>query len=116
MINDWPASLPQNILSQGYSEAFADNRIRTSMDIGPAKVRRRGTVAVIPIRGNIIVTAAQLETLETFYNDTLYNGALRFAWKNPRTEEAVEMRFTDTPTWFQEDAYYRVNLALEILP
>ena len=40
---DWPATLPQEILAEGYEEGLPDVLVRTKMDAGPDKVRRRAT-------------------------------------------------------------------------
>jgi len=79
----WPASLPQRLLIKSYSESPADVLLRTSMDFGPAKVRRRGTAGPRPVSGSIIVTAAELATFKTFFNTTLLGGSLRFRWRDP---------------------------------
>ena len=115
-IPSWPADLPQNILAQGYKGELPNNLLRTSMDVGPAQVRRRGTVAVEPVTGNILCTPTELATLETFYETTLLDGTLRFSWVQPEDgTTAVEMRFTEPPTWSWVDGYYEVALSLEIL-
>ena len=79
----WDASLPQRLLVKSYSESPADVLLRTSMDFGPAKVRRRGTAGPRPVSGSIIVTAAELATFKTFFNTTLLGGSLRFRWCDP---------------------------------
>ena len=79
----WDASLPQRLIIKSYAESPADVLVRTSMDFGPAKVRRRGTAGPRPVSGSIIVTAAQLATFKTFFNTTLSGGALRFRWRDP---------------------------------
>ena len=113
---DWPETLPQALLIEGYSEAPANTLVRTSMESGPAKVRRRATAAIRPVKGTLVLTAAELAYLKNFYNTTLLGGALRFNWVDPLTEAAVEMRFTETPTWIAQDGLYKVSLGLEILP
>ena len=113
----WPETLPQNILAQGYKGGLPNNLLRQQMDIGPAKVRRRGTVAVEPVTGNILVTPTGLAVLITFHKTTLLDGTLRFTWVQPEDgTTAVEMRFVEPPTWNWVDGYYEVALLLEILP
>jgi hypothetical protein len=112
----WPATLPQNMLAQGYKGALPNNQLRQPMDVGPAKVRCRGTVAVTPVSGRILVTPTELATLITFYETTLLDGTLRFSWVQPEDgTTAVEMRFTESPTWSWVDGYFEVALSLEIL-
>ena len=112
----WPSELPQNILAQGYKGGLPNNLLRQPMGVGPAKVRRRGTVAVEPVNGNILVTSAGLAILITFYETTLLDGSLRFSWVQPEDgTTAVEMRFTEPPSWSWVDGYFEVALSLEIL-
>lgn len=115
----WEATLPTELLTQGYEETTPEVSIKSNMDTGPAKVRRRVTAAVRPVKGSIIVTATQLGTFKTFYNTTLLGGTLRFSWKDPADgTTAVEMRFTETPKWTVTDdpELYQINMSLEILP
>lgn len=115
---DWPVTLPQILLLNGYAEAPANTALRTTMDAGPAKVRRRFTAGVRPISGQILVTGVQLETLKTFYNITIQSGALRFNWVEPLDGvTSVEMRFTAEPNWVPISGIkLQVSLDLEILP
>jgi hypothetical protein len=117
-IPDWPATLPQNILIPGYGESLPDTNVKASMDVGPAKVRRRATAAVRPVSGQLVLTLAQLGDFKDFYNDDLLNGSLRFAWVDPYDgTTAVEMRFTEVPSWSAQDPdNFVVNVKLEILP
>ena len=70
MPSSWPPTLPQQLSRQGYGESLPDNVIRTTVDAGPEKRRRRFTAAVKPLRGSMVLTSVQLETLETLpWND-----------------------------------------------
>jgi len=114
----WPASLPQKLMRAGFSEAPANTLLRTEMDAGPGKVRRRNTAGIRPVQGKITVTKAQLTTFKTFYNDTIQGGALRFNWDEPLDDTAsVEMRFTKEPSWSELGPdVFQISLELEILP
>jgi len=116
-IPSWPSELPQALLVDGYSQAAADNVLRTPMDQGPDKVRRKQTSGPRPVSGSIIVTTAQLATYKTFYVTTLLGGSLRFSHVDPDDgTTAVEMRHTAPPSWSPAGLRWRVALALEILP
>ena len=91
----WPASLPDDVLVDGYSERPPRVRLRTPMDAGPPKMRRRFTAAVEPIRCTMAFTRAQVTTFRTFYDTTLLGGVLTFDWTHPRTLAAVTFRFAD---------------------
>lgn len=114
----WDASLPQRLLVKSYSESPADVLLRTSMDFGPAKVRRRGTAGPRPVSGSIIVTAAELATFKTFFNTTLLGGSLRFSWVDPVDgTTTTEMRITKNPSWQALSGdLFEIALELEILP
>lgn len=117
-IPTWESSLPQRFLMANYGQSLPDVTIKSNMDAGPAKVRRRFTAGIEPISGKMVMTAAQLTMLETFYNTTLLGGSLRFSWtKPPAHTAACEMRFTESPSWTAvEPEVYEVSLSLEILP
>lgn len=117
-VPDWPATLPQVLLVNGYQEGARDNALRSAMDSGPAKVRRRATAAARPVQGKLVMTAAELEIFKDFYADDLLDGSLRFSWMEPADGvTAVEMRFKEAPSWSAADpGIYEVNVSLEILP
>jgi len=116
-IPDWHTDLPDYLLIEGYGETLPNNLIRSEMDTGPAKVRRRNTAGAYQVSGQQYLTAAQLSTLKTFYQSTLLDGSLRFAWTDPLdSETAVEMRFVEPPTWTKVEGYILVTYTFEVLP
>jgi hypothetical protein len=112
----WPVTLPQSILADGYSETLPDTVIRTSMDVGPAKVRRRISNNSFPIVGTLVISRTQVGYLKTFYNTTLLGGSLAFDWADPTTRATVSMRFTGPPKISSVSGWYKVDMALEVLP
>ena len=116
-VPSWPTTLPQQLFVNGYSQSFAETTIKSEMDAGPAKVRRRFTAGVEPVSGTMLLTETQLGYLRTFFVDTLLGGSLRFSWtKPPAHTTACEMRFTAPPSWTKVEGDYEVNLSLEVLP
>jgi hypothetical protein len=114
----WPPSVPQVPEIGGYAESMPAAMLRTEMDVGPAKQRRRFTGAVTPLRCAIVMSKAQLATLDEWFRVTLAMGSLPFEWTHPRTGALRTWRFTepfvlvpilDGETW-------RVQLSLEMLP
>lgn len=85
----WPLSLPQKP-NTNYSESSGVLVLRTPMDAGPAKMRKRG-VRPSPLQLTFDMSTAQVALLETFTQDTL-QGITRFGFPHPRTEEIVEVR------------------------
>ena len=112
----WPASLPQAPLI-GHTESAPDTVLRTRMDAGPDKLRRRSTAGVRAIAFPLLLTDAQVNTLDHFYLVDLAGGALRFDLALPRTGGAVQMRFTAPPAYTLVAASkWQAVLRLEVLP
>lgn len=80
---DWPATLPQSPLLDGYSEKTKDNTLRSQNDIGPPKMRPRSTAYTEDISLRFILTYSQKADLDTFYKTTLRGGALTYEWQGP---------------------------------
>ena len=117
-VPDWPVTLTQTLLVDGFEGSSPDLLLRSSMDAGPAKVRRRATAGARPVTGKLLLTAAELSTFKTFYDETLLSGSLRFNWLDPDDGvTAVEMRFTERPSWVSlEPDEFEVSMNLEIMP
>lgn len=113
---DWPSTLPKALRLSGLSNSLPNQTIRSQMDIGPAKVRRRTTAAIEPISGSIVLTEAQTETLDLFFLSTLKGGALSFNWTHPRKLVTVEMRMVSPPKYDPADGLFIATLDLEVLP
>ena len=114
----WPVGLPQLIAVDGYGETPPDTTLRTGMDAGPAKVRRRSTAGIRPLSVQLDLDAAQVETLDGFYVATLQGGALAFDWVHPRTQAIATLRFVRPPAYRPQgsDAAWRAVMQLEVLP
>lgn len=118
----WPSNLPQRLPLAGYQESPPDTTLRTQMDAGAAKMRRRFTANVRPINATLILTDAELEILDDFYVDDLEGGTLPFEWIHPRHADespamTVLFRFIKTPiyTVISRDIW-QAAVELEILP
>jgi hypothetical protein len=112
----WPSTLPQQMDQEGYSETPPKLGIRTTMDSGPAKTRKRFSSGVRPISGSMPLTAAETEILDDFYLNTLQGGTLTFTWVHPRTGAAATFRFTKEPSYSSYGASFKTSLDLEIMP
>ena len=114
---DWPSTLPQIPLENGFSESPPDTTIRTKMDAGPAKIRRRFTANVRPISLSFILRKAQIATLDTFYTTTTLSGSAPFSWLSPRTSSPESFRFTAPPEYVKISGdFWAVSLKLEQMP
>lgn len=111
----WP-SLPAPLINT-FKETVPDNILRTSMDRGVDKVRRRTTANARGIQFTLLLTPAQISTLETFYVTTLLSGADEFDYTHPRTGATVNARFTQPPAYSDVNGInFRAEIALEVLP
>lgn len=117
----WPPSLPQELRIADHGATFPLGAIRTQMDAGPAKVRKRFTAAPVPHTGSLLVTGTQLQTLWDFWTDSLGMGADEFEWVDPRTGDAAMVRFTEPPRTNPRapraaGRYWNVTLSIEVMP
>lgn len=93
----WPCALPQYVFVPGYEERFRDTVLRSPMDAGPAKTRRRQTAAPKTFKGTVPMTASQVAIFETFFETEIGDGALSFDWVHPRTQAAATLRLVTPP-------------------
>ena len=113
----WPTTLPQSPLQAGFSESLPNNVIRTSMDLGPPKVRRRDTAGVRPMVFKMKMSTAQVATLETFFEDDLSSGVMPFYYTHPRTGATVSIQFIVPPRIRAADGrWWAVDMNVLILP
>jgi hypothetical protein len=94
----WPPALPQSPRLEDLQETPPSLAIRTSMDVGPAKVRRRAVAGVTTWTMSLIVTAAQRIALLDFFTDVCEAGAVPFDWKNPSTGVPASFRWVGVPS------------------
>lgn len=112
----WPAGLPQE-LPLGGRESEPDMLLRSDMDAGPAKLRRRFSAAPRPFQMELAISDAQRTTLRTFYGTTLLGGALSFDWQALDNDAGAQYRFVEQPAYSLVNSdTYRVSLSLEKLP
>jgi hypothetical protein len=113
----WPASLPSLPLADGYREITSHSIVRTEMEQGPAKLRRRSTAAVSKLTLSYLLSTADIQALEEFIQDDLMGGALAFSFDHPRTGSAVSCRFRQLPEYGAVNGgYFKVSVELEVLP
>jgi hypothetical protein len=115
---DWPSSLPQKPKIEGYVENPPETAIRTKMDTGPVKIRRRFTAAPREFPNCVmILTRAQRTTLDNFWDTTTEGGSKRFNWEHPITDTSGEFRFLSRPQ-YEGISYerFRVVFGVEMMP
>lgn len=115
----WPPGLPQ-IPERGFTESVGVSVLRTPMDAGPAKMRKRFKRPSI-LNVSYLLTTAEISLLETFIFTTL-QGVFRFNFPHPRTQQSVEVRIipgSDSTYYtisYVAPGYWKVALQLEVLP
>lgn len=115
-MTDWPASLPQDALLNGFAHDDLDNTIRSSMSYGPDKVRRRTTASIAHVTVPLVMTKTQLAALKTFYETTLQVTG-QFTWKNHITQASINYRFRTPPAYRPiRGDLWAVTLELETMP
>jgi len=111
----WPEMLPNTLLVEGLSAKRNSSIIRTQMDAGPKKVRRRYTASTKIFTGRMILSAEQRSMLDQFYHTALADGVLRFNFTDPQTLEIAEFRFTGDYTENSTDGMFEIQMSLERL-
>ena len=106
----WPSTFL--IARDGYDETPPDRVLRSKMDVGPDKTRRRSSNAVRPLKLSLTLTDALLVTFDAFY---LANDAIAFTFPDPRTATNVQARFVSPPKYAYDETLWKVAVELEIL-
>lgn len=113
----WPAGLPQRPSVGGYQERFAEVALRTQMEAGAAKVRRRFTAAPRQLEIAFRMSASQVALLREFFEETARGGAAPYDWMHPRDGSAATFRFVEPPRVTAIAAnLFSVALKLEHMP
>ena len=117
---DWPSTLPQDLLREGYQEAIPDNRISDNFDIGPAGRRRRSTATPFSVTGKMLMSTAQWEDLKEFCVNTIVGMSLPFGFPEHGVSTPSEwlVRFVEAPSRsaISVEGYWEVSIQLEVLP
>lgn len=118
MAIEWPPLVPFfNSLGEMSRSGPQGATIRTQMDAGPAKVRRRFTAAPMRFTGSTsFMTRAEVAAFEAFFAQDLAMGALPFEAVDPMTCTIRTYRFIDSYTVTPSGRSARISAELEILP
>ena len=96
--SSWPASLPAPLAAGTSSIKPTDDIIKSSVDAGLPKYRRRFTAVPAVFACNVLLTQAQVNTLEAFYSTTL-NAVGLFNWTDYSTGLTATFGFTKRPSY-----------------
>ncbi len=111
----WPAALQDLWLKKGFQEVLPKNTLRTEMDDGPPKARRRSTANISKVQGQMFLTPSQAGSLDTFFNTTTKSGSLTINMKHPRTGVSGTYQFSAEPTYTSHNQGYVVTVKMELL-
>ena len=117
----WPNFMPEPKLAEITIGAPIGAVLRTDMDAGPAKQRRRFTAAPRAVSLSFEpVSGFYVTQFEAFFSNDLAMGALAFDMPHPITDLVNRFRFVagDEPwqiTPIGRDAY-RITTSMELLP
>lgn len=114
----WPGTLPQEVMTSGYSLALADNRLRTPVDYGPPLVRKRSSANIKPLSVTMSMTPAQWDDFLDFINNDLEGGTLPFTFPEPYGGADLLVMFGDSmPTTEPYGTLdYLVHMQLVVMP
>ncbi|MCL2174969.1 MAG: hypothetical protein FWB73_02880 [Treponema sp.] len=111
----WPDALPADFLAEGLTIQPQSNVIRTTMDAGARKTRRRYTANTTKYSGKQRFNEDEFIVFKQFYKTELADGVFRFNYKDPITNEMAEFRFTEDYTAAEVGGIWEVTLPLERL-
>lgn len=113
----WPEDLPAAPLADGFQETWPDTTLRSQVDVGPAKTRRRSTAGIGKLTLAYYLTPAQCAVLKDFYQNDLAGGSLRFDMPHPVTGDSITCRFTRPPAPAAASPQrFKAAIELEVLP
>lgn len=93
----WPATLQQLVNEGGFTMTIGDTSVRSDMDTGLPKIRRRFTKSIDFANVNIWVDVAQYNTWRTFYDTSIDGGTLAFELEHPITGVLTEFLIIGAP-------------------
>lgn len=100
-------------IGRNYKETPAKNVMRSTMQVGPEKVRRSTTANVRKVTFSMMLTKEVLQSFDEFYKS---NDASVFDFVNPRTGATERARFADVPQYSLNETMWDVAVELELLP
>lgn len=93
----WPISIPQTPIPDGFQDGIQELSIRSKMDVGPDKIRRRYTAGIRKLQMQFHMNGTQKSDFRAFYITTLLGGSLAFDFEDPAEGGTIELRFVTPP-------------------
>lgn len=118
----WPLDLPQRPQVESYSKKHPNQLLRSEMETGSAKVRRRGKSKPHQLTLKYIFDTNELQLFTDFVEIAISDGAVCFDWPHPVHNRYVRARFvggqdslfTEQP--YKNTLHFEVNFILEYWP
>jgi hypothetical protein len=92
----WPSTLPD--CAQTWEEQDVPVTIRTAMDIGPPKVRRRYTRTMRNVRVSFMLSHAEAMALRDFFELDTQGGVVEHSFRHPFRDALESFRFVEPPS------------------
>ena len=118
----FPPGLTRSPRVDALAEDAPDVVIRSEVDVGPAKVRRRFTGDRRTFSIQLDLKGSEVATFDEFFLTTTKGGALSFEWKHPRTASLADFRFLAPPQYRPRGPresgveWWVVSFDVELLP
>ena len=111
----WPAELPT--CAETYTEKAEPVTVRTNVEEGVAKVRKRFTQRVVRGQVGMTMNIDQYKILDDFFYIELNGGVNRFTFSHPWTNLPCDWRMVDSPSFQNLGALaVQVSMVWEIMP
>jgi len=91
----WPAFLPP--CAETWEEFDLPVTVRTQMDIGPPKVRRRSTRTLRNVHVSFTMSHDQAMQLRDFFEIDLQGGVQEHSFRHPFRDDVEPFRFMEPP-------------------
>ncbi len=117
----WPGSLPSVELT-GWNYQKKSGVIKSEMEVGPPKRRRRTTAQMAILSGKLLLSASQVETFRQFVETDLKGGMEVILWPEfieGQQKEVVLSLDTNGDLYSvtqTSESTFEVRLKLEVLP
>lgn len=113
----WPTSLQTLVNEENFNYSVGNTVLRSDMDVGPSKLRRRITKSVDSLTVSINLYQTDYSTFINFFDVDCNGGVSTFNYTHPITGATQEFRFKGPPTITSlGGGYFKVSMEWEILP
>lgn len=109
----WPSTAPLRLLLESVGKEVEDNRYKFKPKIGASITRRASSKRSDKLKGDVLWTLAQYNTVMTFYTTTLVDGTLTFTNADPITGTTTTYQFVSPPKISAVGTKLKVTIDLE---